>query len=128
MCNFYEYESFIHLIIADGFVHAISGYERVYQRPDPILAPIGDTSADKWLLTGGPQGGFFRPEIWDDNSRLVPAPQGSVAATLLRNLAFAPQEHQIDTRLRADIDCRLGGISDFVSTQLADFEAALKRL
>jgi hypothetical protein len=68
---------------------------------------------------------FFRPMIWDDLSRLSTAPHGSIAASILRNLAFAPEEQRIDTMLIKDARERLSGVVEFVCSELEKTNSSL---
>jgi hypothetical protein len=68
---------------------------------------------------------IFKPAIWDDLSQLSAAPHGSIAGTILRNLARAPEDSRLDTLFLKDVHERLDGIVDFVRRELEKTATAL---
>jgi hypothetical protein len=102
-----------------------------YNRSDllPLRpVPVNSESIAELLAPGcGGENLIFRSAVWDDPSRLSPAPHGSIAATILRNLAFANDDHRIDTLLFRDAEKRLGGIPSFVEAELSNFFMALEK-
>nr|RAV93456.1 hypothetical protein DBT53_10120 [Aerococcus mictus] len=121
------FESSFHLVSQDGELYAISGLERAMATtPTGLFDPFAE-DADRWLMLGANDKNVFRPSVWDDPSRLVPAPQGSIAATILRNRAFAPKEQRIDTLLFDDTERRLEGIAELVESHLRQYREATER-
>lgn len=71
---------------------------------------------------------IFKPAVWDDPSYLSPAPHNSIAATILRNLAYAPADQRIDSLLIRDAHKRLKDIVPFVQEELARTLSRLSEL
>ncbi len=114
-------------VIIRGSVYAVPSFDMVYSIAPHLIAGPHDLASDEAhqiLMHGGEKSGAFRPIIWDDRSRLVPAPHLSVAATILRNLAFGTKSDRIDELLLADAHRRLKPVIQFYEEQILAFEDA----
>ncbi len=110
-----------------GHVVAVPSFEMILGIIPNSLDGLHDLDSDaaqQILMHGGANSGPFQPTVWDDSSRLVPAPHLSVAATILRNLAFGKGLDRIDERLLADAERRLEPVLKFYEEQLLAFEEA----
>jgi hypothetical protein len=119
-------------IEVDEVIHLIGGVQRQYESCAASFEPasLGDTDAMLELLALGSDPGLavFRPAIWDDQRRLAPAPSGSIAGAILRNLAFAPEVSRLDALLVNDARARIVGLDDFIDEQFGAYERAISRL
>lgn len=114
-------------VIMRGHVIAVPSFDMVFSiAPYSIVGAhdLDSDAAQQILMHGGANSGPFQPTVWDDSSRLVPAPHLSVAATVLRNLAFGKGLDRIDERLLADAERRLKPVLKFYEEQLLAFEDA----
>jgi hypothetical protein len=119
------------LLDVSGEVHVIGNYfwESSENWGDYESAPVNSGAVKDILVQGSVTNGtVFRSGVWDDYSRLAPAPQGSVAGTILRNLAYAPKDKRIDTLLFEDVRQRLQRLPEFVDVELARTCVALDSL
>lgn len=89
-------------------------------------ASLDDDDIKSAIFEGAnPLSSEFTPMVWDDLSQLSAAPHGSIAATILRNMALAPEDERIDTILLNDAHKRLNGIVSFVREKLQITNTAL---
>ena len=117
----------IHVIDVQGRLHAINGWQNLHAvYSDLQFVAVSDDDSLPLLTLGSDQGsGVFRADVWDDPARLAPAPHQSIAATILRNLAFAPEALRIDTLLIEDARRRMAGLNEFVEEQLSTFFSSI---
>lgn len=106
------------VVSSEGKVCVIGGPPYQEYDIDYCNAAIFDDRIREILAHGGSTSSTFKSVIWDDLTQLSAAPHGSVAATILRNWARAPEESRLDTLLLKDLRERLEGIVDFVRQKL----------
>ena len=124
----FDVERDFHLVKDRGQIMAISGAERVYSK-DVTPASIELSSETATEIANGSLRGLpfkFRPFVWDDPTTLVPARYDTVAATILRNLAFAPEAERIDSMLRHQIQLGLEGLVEFVEAKMEPYNQAIE--
>jgi hypothetical protein len=110
-------------VVGNCFWHGIEDWIQY------VSASVNSDAVREILGQGSSANGpVFRPEVWDDYSRVTQAPTGSIAATVLRNLAYAPIDQRIDNLLFADARKRLSGLPEFIDGELARTHAALGNL
>ena len=121
-----EHEWGLRLVDSDNSTHVVgAGVFRNYPTIS-YSASVDDAEMRDALLEGTNQRyAFFKPVIWDDLSRLSAVPHGSIAASILRNLAFAPEEKRIDVLLMKDARERLQGVVEFVRSELEKTNTSL---
>jgi hypothetical protein len=116
----------IRLVKSKNEIHVISGgRDRDYETRF-YSASVDDEEIRDALFEGTNRNtSFFKSLIWDDLSQLSAAPHGSIAGTILRNLALAAEEQRLDTLLMKDVRERLDGVVEFVQQELEKTTAAL---
>ena len=111
-----------------GRTWAVEGSQR-WSDLDPSTPTLSQrTSEDEILdilMIGSGDEYDFHPAVWDDPTRFAQAPQTSLAATIIRNVAYAPLEERIETKLAADISRRFDPLLRFFEQELSLLEAAL---
>ena len=118
----------LRVVESDNNAHVVGGGVYRYYPTTTYSATVDDIEMRDALLEGAIRDqAFFKPMIWDDLSHLSAAPHGSIAATIVRNLAFAPDEQRIDTLLIKDARERLSGIVEFVRSELEKTNSSLNR-
>ena len=60
-------------------------------------------------------------------NRPAPAPGGTLAGMILRNLAYAPNDERYDLRLLADAKAKATLVADFARARREVFRAAIRR-
>jgi hypothetical protein len=108
-------------------LYVIGGdYDRFY--PTPIFSSAADSEETVEALSLGsdPREAIFRPAVWDNPSELSYARHRSIAGTILRNLAYAPDDMRMDKQLIADVRRRLAGLTEFVGLKLNETDDLLK--
>jgi len=121
----------VNLLDIDGKVHVIGNFfwHGIEDWIQYVSASVNSETVREILGQGSSANGpVFRPGVWDDYSKVTQAPPGSIAATVLRNLAYAPIDQRIDNLLFADARKRLSGLPEFIDGELAKTHAALGNL
>jgi hypothetical protein len=91
----------------------------VYKLDDPEISDM--------MMNGSDGECFFEPTVWDDRSLFATAPQASMVATILRNLAYAHANGAdgLDDLIFADAEKRLNPVLKFYEDQRAAFDEAM---
>jgi hypothetical protein len=122
------WEWYLRVVVSDNDAHVVGGGNSRDYPTTSYSATVDDIEMRDALLEGAIRDqAFFKPMIWDDLRQLSAAPHGSIAATIVRNLAFAPEEQRIDTLLIKDARERLSGVVEFVRTELEKTNSSLDR-
>jgi hypothetical protein len=118
----------ISLLSIDGSAYAIPSMEvRLNMRWGWEGVHSLDSDEVRDLLHVDGHSARFAPAVWDDRSKFVPAPQATLASTILRNLAFAADGDRLEQLLLADAEERLKPVVDFYDDQRRAFEEAMDR-
>jgi hypothetical protein len=118
----------ISLLSIDGSAYAVPSMEaRLNMRWDWEGVHPLDSDEVRDLLHVDGHSARFAPAVWDDRSKFVPAPQATLASTILRNMAFAADGDRLEQLLLADAEERLKPVVDFYDDQRRAFEEAMDR-
>lgn len=121
------------LVDIDGEAIAVGHFERLTDLREEKWPEIDgvykldDPAASDLMMIGSDRECLFEPTVWDDRSLFATAPQTSMVATILRNLAYAHANGAdgLDDLIFADAEKRLNPVLEFYEDQRAAFDDAM---